>query len=67
MYRVVGLEEKAPEARRHLARSNRRTFRSSKVNDISVFLKHVDLFNRLDGLDVELFKGRLQLLVVCAG
>ncbi len=29
------------------------TFGSSEVNDIAIFLEHVDLFNRLDGLDIE--------------
>jgi hypothetical protein len=29
------------------------TLRSSEVNDVAVFFKHVDLFNCLDGLDVE--------------
>lgn len=42
------------------------TFRSSEVNHISVFLKHVDLLNRLNGLHVELLQGSLQLLVVGA-
>jgi hypothetical protein len=34
------------------------------VNDISVSLEHVDLLNSLDGLDIELLKRRLQLLVI---
>ena len=37
------------------------------MNDISVFLEHVDLLDGLDGLDVEFLEGRLQLLVVGAG
>jgi hypothetical protein len=32
------------------------TFRSSEVDDVSVFLEHVDLLDRLDGLDVEFFE-----------
>lgn len=35
------------------------TFRSSKVDHIAIFLEHVDLFDRLDRLDVELFQRRL--------
>ena len=37
------------------------------MDDVSVFLEHVDLFDRLDGLDVEFLEGGLQLLVVGAG
>lgn len=36
------------------------------MDDISVGFEHVDLLNGLDGLDVELLQGSLQLLVVCA-
>ena len=42
------------------------TFRSSEMNHIAVFLKHVDLLNRLNGLHIELLQGSLQLLVVSA-
>lgn len=35
------------------------TFRSSKVDHIAIFFEHVDLLNRLNRLDVELFQGRL--------
>lgn len=41
-----------------------RTFRSSKMNHIAVFLEHIDLLNRLDRLYVELFQRRLKLFVV---
>jgi hypothetical protein len=37
------------------------------MNYISVFLEHVDLLDRLDGLDVKFLEGGLQLLVVGAG
>ena len=43
------------------------TFRGSEVDDVAVLFEHVDFFDCLDGLDVEFLKGRLQLLVVCAG
>ena len=33
---------------------------------IPIFLEHIDLLNRLDGLDIELLQRRLQLLVVGA-
>ena len=42
------------------------TFRSREVDDIAIFLEHVDLLDGLDGLHVELLQRRLQLLVVCA-
>jgi hypothetical protein len=32
------------------------TFRSSEVNDVSIFFEHVHLFYGLDGLDVELLE-----------
>lgn len=32
------------------------TFRSSKVNDVSIFLEHVDLLYSLNGLDIELLE-----------
>lgn len=34
------------------------------MDDVAVGLEHVDLLNRLDGLDIELLQRRLQLLVV---
>jgi hypothetical protein len=34
------------------------------VDDVAVALEHVDLLNGLDGLDIELLEGLLQLLVV---
>jgi hypothetical protein len=34
------------------------------VDDVSVALEHVDFLNGLDGLDIELLKGSLQLFVV---
>jgi hypothetical protein len=37
------------------------------VDDVAVALEHVDLLNRLDGLDVEFLERCLQLLVVGAG
>jgi hypothetical protein len=37
------------------------------VDDVSIALEHVNLLNRLDGLDVELLESGLQLLVVGAG
>ena len=37
------------------------------MDDVSVFLEHVDLLDRLDGLDVKFFERGLQLLVVGAG
>jgi len=45
----------------------RLTLRSSKVDDVSVLLEHVDLLNGLDRLHVHLLQRRLQLLVVGAG
>ena len=37
------------------------------MDDVSVALEHVHLLNGLDGLDVKLLKGSLQLLVVGSG
>lgn len=37
------------------------------MNDVAVFLEHVDFLNRLDGLDVEFLERGLELLVVGAG
>lgn len=36
------------------------------MDNVAVFLEHVDFLNRLDGLDVQLLQRGLQLLVVCA-
>lgn len=43
------------------------TLGSTEVDDVSVFLEHVDLLDGLDGLDVHLLQGSLELLVVGAG
>jgi hypothetical protein len=37
------------------------------VDDVAVLLEHVDLLNSLDGLDVQLLEGGLELLVVGIG
>lgn len=37
------------------------------MDDVAVRLEHVDLLNGLDGLDVELLQGSLELLVVGGG
>ena len=37
------------------------------MDHVAVFLEHVDLFNGLDWLYIELFQRRLEFLVVCAG
>jgi hypothetical protein len=37
------------------------------MNDISIFLEHVDLLDRLDGLNVKFLERGLHLLVVGAG
>lgn len=37
------------------------------MDDVAVLLEHVDLLNSLDGLDVHLLKGGLELLVVGTG
>lgn len=37
------------------------------MNDIPVFLEHVHFLDSLDGLDIHLLEGGLQLLVVDAG
>ena len=36
------------------------------MDDVSVFLEHVHLFYRLDGLDIEFLERSLQFLVVCS-
>lgn len=41
-----------------------RTFRSRKVDDVSIRLEHVDLLNGLNRLDIQLLERSLQLLVV---
>lgn len=43
------------------------TLRSTKVDDVSVLLEHVNLLDGLDGLDVHLLQGGLELLVVGTG
>jgi hypothetical protein len=37
------------------------------VDNVAVLLEHVDLLNTLDGLDVQLLEGGLELLVVGIG
>jgi hypothetical protein len=37
------------------------------VDDVAILLEHVDLLNTLDGLDVQLLEGGLELLVVGIG
>jgi hypothetical protein len=44
----------------------RHTLWCREVDDVSVALEHVDLLNRLDGLDIELLERSLKLLVVGA-
>lgn len=36
------------------------------MDNVSIALEHVDLLNRLDGLDIELLQRLLQLLVIGA-
>lgn len=43
------------------------TLGCGKVNDVAITFEHVDLLDSLDGLDVELLEGLLELLVVGAG
>jgi hypothetical protein len=38
-----------------------------EVDNVAVLLEHVDLLDALDGLDVQLLQGGLELLVVGAG
>lgn len=40
---------------------------STEVDDVAVLLEHVDLLDTLDGLDVQLLQGGLQLLVIGVG
>ena len=49
------------------ARGGRFTLRSTKVDDVSVLLEHVNLLDGLDGLDVHLLQGGLELFVVGTG
>ena len=44
----------------------RLTLGGSEVDDVAVRLEHVDLLDGLDGLDVQLLKSSLELLVVTA-
>ena len=46
---------------------SRLTAGSTEVDDVAVLLEHVDLLDTLDGLDVQLLQGGLQLLVVGVG
>lgn len=58
-----GLDEsqcKAPKLRE----TERLTLGGSKVDDVSVLLEHVDLLDSLDGLNIDLLKSSLELLVV---
>lgn len=48
-------------------RSAKLTLGCREVDDVAVALEHVDLLDGLDGLDVELLQGGLELLVVTAG
>jgi hypothetical protein len=43
------------------------TFGSSEVYHVAIFLEHIDLFNGLDRLNVQLLEGCLQFLVVGSG
>lgn len=43
------------------------TFGSGEMNDIAIFLEHVDLLDGLDGLNVEFLKRGLEFFVVGAG
>ena len=48
-------------------RGRRLTLRSTEVDDVSVLLEHVHFLDGLDGLDVHLLQGCLELLVVRTG
>jgi len=37
------------------------------MDDLTIFFKHVDFFNRLDGLNIQLLQGALQFLVIRTG
>lgn len=43
------------------------TFGGREMDDVPVFLEHVHLLDRLDGLNVELLEGGLEFFVVGAG
>lgn len=45
---------------------SKRTLGGSKVDHVAVLLKHVNLINGLDGLDVHLLQSSLELLVIGA-
>lgn len=49
-----------------LPKSSPHTLWRREVNDVSVALEHVDLFNGLDWLHVHLLQRRLELLVIRA-
>jgi hypothetical protein len=42
----------------------RHTAGSTEVDDVAILLEHVDLLNSLDGLDIQLLEGGLELLVI---
>jgi hypothetical protein len=44
-----------------------RTLGGGEVDDVAVALEHVHLLNCLDGLDIELLEGLLELLVIASG
>lgn len=44
-----------------------RTLRGGKVDDVAVALEHVHLLDSLDGLNIDLLKGGLELLVIASG
>ena len=48
------------------ARRESLTLGCREVDDVAVALEHVDLLDSLDGLDVQLLKSTLELLVVGA-
>ena len=56
----------SPRKCQELQGANEPTFRSGEMNHIAILLEHIDLLDRLDRLHIQLFEGRLQLLVVCA-
>jgi hypothetical protein len=50
--------------RSYISYDMRLTLWCGKVDDVAVLLEHVDLLNGLDGLDVQLLQGLLELLVI---
>ena len=48
-------------------RGEKLTLWIGEMDDIAIFLEHIDLLNGLDGLDVQLLEGGLEFLVVGAG